>query len=131
LTIALTHSVAGATEQGIAAVSSEKYRGGAGLPHRLVSSSLPGSAGEAAIDPHSREISDPNDRKHNDDGGEAKAKHKPDIVPNHALPSLPRRDHPAALRSAGRTHLLLIFDYQLFSTVFFPATNLPNCRFTR
>jgi hypothetical protein len=47
----------------------------------------------AAIDRVLGEIDHPNNRKHNHDRGDAEAKHKPDMMPDHSLPGLSRRYH--------------------------------------
>jgi hypothetical protein len=55
-----------------------------------------------------REIDNPNNSKRDDDRGDAEAEYKPDVMPRHALSSLPRWNYRALFRTLGRTHDVLL-----------------------
>src|ERR1700746_4064268 len=62
------------------------------------------------------EVDDPDNSKHNNDRGQTKAQHAPDIVAGHALSSLARRDDGAPFRALGRTHDILLISTGTCST---------------
>src|SRR5262249_56050152 len=92
----------GATEQGIAAVSREKamraeIRQAPFMPPRSRRSGRGWSS--AVTHAHSRKINHPNNGKRDNDGGNAEAEHKSDIVPLHTPPTPPRPHNPPPPRS--------------------------------
>jgi hypothetical protein len=53
-------------------------------------------------------IDQPNNSKHDNDRSQTEPEHEPDIVPGHALSSLPRRDDGARFRILGGIHDVLL-----------------------
>jgi hypothetical protein len=63
---------------------------------------------ERCDDARSRKIDDPNNSKHHNDRSDAEAEHESNIMPGHALSSLPRWYDRAPFRTLGRTHSVLL-----------------------
>jgi hypothetical protein len=66
-----------------------------------------GRNGGATIDARSRKIDDPNNSKYDNDRGDAEAEHEPDVMPGHALSSLPRRYCRTSFQILGQTHRVI------------------------
>jgi len=86
----------------------------------------------AAVYARSREIDEPDNGKYGNNRGDAEAEHEPNVVPGHALPSLPRRYYWAPFGTLGRAHDGLL-NFQPFPTKLpaFFCNRSADCRLRR